>query len=265
MSQPPTVALIVTTHEQPDFLRRVLNAVSRQSRLPQEMLLADDGSGDETREIFLRWAARQPFPGRHVWQAHDGFRKAHMLNRAVAATKMDYLIFLDGDMVPHCDFITDHCAAARPAAFIQGHRALVEQNAAAWFGQGGLAADRRRALWQGQISGWKNAFRWPWPVVSEKKHLRGIRGCNFSLWRADMVRVNGYNEAFTGWGREDSEFAARLMNAGVRRRDLRGRAVCFHLWHPPVSRAELAANDALLEKAIREKITRCDHGLNRHR
>jgi glycosyltransferase involved in cell wall biosynthesis len=264
MNQPRTASLIVSTFDQPEYLRRVLDAVSRQSRLPQEMLLADDGSGDETREKFSRWSARQTFASRHIWQAHDGFRKAHILNRAVAAANSAYLVFLDGDMVPHRDFIADHCAAARPAAFIQGHRALVEQKASAWFGRCGLADDPRRALWQGQISGWKNAFRWPFPYVSEKKHLRGIRGCNFSLWREDMLRVNGYNEDFTGWGREDSEFAARLMNAGVRRLDLRGRAVCFHLWHPPASRTRLPANDGLLEQAIRDKTTRCVHGLNRH-
>ena len=100
MSQPPTVALIISTFEQPDYLRRVLDAVSRQSRLPEELLLADDGSGDETKEVFFQWSSRQPFSGRHVWQQHDGFRKAHVLNRAVAAANSSYLVFLDGDMVP---------------------------------------------------------------------------------------------------------------------------------------------------------------------
>ena len=264
MNPPATVALIVSTFDQPDYLRRVLEAVSRQSRPPQEMLLADDGSGDETQGIFSPWAARQPFSSRHIWQAHEGFRKAQILNRAVAAANSSYLVFLDGDMVPHRDFIADHCAAARPAAFIQGHRALVEQKASAWFGRRELSADRWRAWWQGQISGWQNACRWPVPMVSEKTHLRGVRGCNFSLWREDMVRVNGYNEAFTGWGREDSEFAARLMNAGVRRLDLRGRALCFHLWHPPARRTGLPVNDGLLEKAVREKSIRCERGLDRH-
>jgi glycosyltransferase involved in cell wall biosynthesis len=265
MNPTPAITLVVNTYNQPDYLKRVLDAVSRQSHLPQEMVLADDGSDAETKETFSRWSAQQPFPARHIWQVHDGFRKAHILNRAVAVTVSTYLIFLDGDMVPHQDFIADHCAAARPAAFIQGHRALVEQEAAAWFGRRKLSVDRRCALWRRQISGLKNAYRWPFPVLSEKKHLHGIRGCNFSLWREDLVRVNGYNQAFTGWGREDSEFAARLMNAGIRRLDLRGRAVCFHLWHPPASRANLATNDGLLEKTIREKITRCEHGLDRHR
>jgi hypothetical protein len=95
--------------------------------------------------------------------------------------------------------------------------------------------------------------------------LRGIRGCNLGIWRADLIRVNGYNEAFEGWGREDSELAVRLMNSGVLRRDVRGRCLCYHLWHPPADRSRVAANDALLDAALRTRATRCEPGLDRHR
>jgi hypothetical protein len=94
--------------------------------------------------------------------------------------------------------------------------------------------------------------------------LRGVRGCNLAIWRSDLVRVNGYNEAFVGWGREDSELAIRLLNSSVRRLDVRGWALCYHLWHPPVNREELAVNDELLAKAVREEHVRCEQGLNRH-
>jgi glycosyltransferase involved in cell wall biosynthesis len=259
------VSLIISTYNQPDALAKVLQGLTRQTRWPNEILVADDGSTEATRRLVDQWQSQARCPVRHVWHADEGFRKTVILNKAVQATSGDYLIFLDGDCVPHWDFIADHCAAATPDAFIQGHRVLVGQKAATWFGRRELAVDRRCALWQGQISGWKNAYRWPWPFISEKNRVQGIRGCNFSLWRKDMLRVNGYNEAITGWGREDAEFAARLMNAGVRRLDLRGRALCFHLWHPPASRIQLPANDELLEKAVREKIARCEHGLDRHR
>lgn len=257
-------SLVISTFDQPDYLARVLNAVARQSRAPDEVLLADDGSGTPTRELFAAWAAQQRFAVRHLWQPHADFRKARILNQAVAASAGDYLIFLDGDTLPHPQFVSDHLAAARPGFFVQGHRALVEQRAAAWFGQNEFAADRRRALWQRQLSGLKNAYRWPWTFGRVKNHLRGIRGCNFAIWRDDFVRVNGHNEAFAGWGREDSELAARLINAGCRRLDLSGRAVCFHLWHPPASRTALAANDNLLDQAIRGQVVRCERGLNQH-
>jgi len=91
-----------------------------------------------------------------------------------------------------------------------------------------------------------------------------VRGCNLAIWRHDLVRVNGYNEAFTGWGREDSELAVRLMNSGVRRLDVRGRALCYHLWHPPASRGNLNANDELLEGAVAQKTSWCERGLQEH-
>lgn len=258
------IALVINTFNQPDYLARVLAAAARQSVPPAEVLLADDGSDAPTREVFSNWSAQQQFRTAHLWQLHEDFRRAHILNAAIAAAQSDYLIFLDGDTVPHPQFIADHQAAAQSGFFVQGHRALVGQKAAAWFGTNSFSADRRRAVLKNQISSLKNSFRWPWAVRKIKPHLRGIRGCNLACWRADLVRVNGYNEAFTGWGREDSELAARLFNTGIQRLDLRGRALCFHLWHPPASRANLATNDELLEKTVCEKIARCEHGLSRH-
>ena len=257
------LTLVINTFNQPDYLVRVLNAVSRQNSLPDEVLLADDGSENETKTVFEQWRAKQSFRCEHVRQEHQGFRRARILNLTIAAARGDYLVFLDGDTIPHPDFVADHHAVAQRGFFVQGHRALVEEKAAAWFGKNHFFADRRRAIFQNQISGLKNSFRWPFAVRKIKNRLRGIRGCNLAIWRADLVRVNGYNEAFTGWGREDSELAARLVNSGVRRLDVRGRALCYHLWHPPASRAELAGNDELLAKAILEKHTHCEQGLDR--
>jgi glycosyltransferase involved in cell wall biosynthesis len=265
MKSTPTLALVINTFNQPDYLARLLAAVARQTQPPDEILLADDGSDEKTRAVFSDWAAAQRRRTAHLWQAHENFRRAHILNQAIAAAQSDYLVFLDGDTLPHPAFIADHRAAAQRGFFVQGHRAMIGEKAAAWFGKNDFSADRRRAVFQNQISSLKNSFRWPFAVRKIQSHLRGIRGCNLGIWRDDLVRVNGYNENFTGWGREDSELAARLLNAGLRRLDLRGRALCFHLWHPPASRANLVANDGLLEKTVSEKIARCEQGLDRHR
>ena len=144
------------------------------------------------------------------------------------------------------------------------NRALVEQAGAKFFGLGSFAADRRRALIGRQLRGLKLAFRWPFPWRRYPAGLGGIRGCNLALWRADLIKVNGYNEAFVGWGREDSELAARLRQAGVRRLDARGWALCYHLWHPPANRAGLPANDQLLAAALAAKSAWCDNGLDQH-
>jgi glycosyltransferase involved in cell wall biosynthesis len=257
-----TLSLVINTFNQPDYLGRVLNAVSRQNVLPDEVLAADDGSEKETKMVFSRWRIAQSFRCEHIWQEHEGFRRARILNRAIASARGDYLVFLDGDTIPHPRFMADHLVLAGGSQFVQCHRALGGEKAAAWFGKNDFSADRRRAVFQCQISGLKNSFRWPFAFRKNNRRLRGIRGCNLAIWRADLVRVNGYNEAFVGWGREDSELAARLMNSGVRRFDVRGRALCYHLWHPPVSRVELDRNDELLAGAILKKLTRCELGLD---
>ncbi len=261
----PTLGLIVNTCNQPDYLGRVLAAVSGQSERPQEVIIADDGSTEETRRLVARWASAQPCRCEHVWQEQKGFRRARILNLAIAQTRAEYLVFLDGDTVPHPRFVADHRELAQPGQFVQGHRALVERAGAKWFGQREFVADRRRALLRLQLRGVKHAFRWPWPQKRIRADLAGIRGCNLGIWRADLVRVNGYNEEFTGWGREDSELVARLLNHGVRRLDVRGRACCFHLWHLPASRSGLADNDARLAAAIAHRATRCEQGLSQHR
>ena len=264
MSAPLTLGLVVNTHDSPDYLARVLRATARQTSRPDEVVLADDGSDSVTRNYFEHWRQLTGIAGAHAWQENTGFRRARILNLAIALARADYLVFLDGDTVPHPHFIADHRALAAPQTFVQGHRALIQRRAAAGFGLGDFTTDRRRALWQFQMHGLKHAFRWPRALRRERSDLRGVRGCNLGIWRADLLRVNGYNEAFVGWGREDSELAVRLMNNGARRLDVRGRALCYHLWHPPASRAGLPANDDLLQQAITQRASRCEQGLDRH-
>src|SRR5438270_9322643 len=102
------LSLIISTYEQPEVLAKVLRGVSRQTRPPDEVFIADDGSGNQTRELIEQWAKENRFPVQHIWHSHDGFRKVILLNRAVAAAKGDYVIFLDGDCVPHPKFLADH-------------------------------------------------------------------------------------------------------------------------------------------------------------
>lgn len=260
----PSIALVISTYQQPDYLERVLRAVSSQSNAPDETWVAEDDTDAATAKVFASWKESSRTPGGHVRQQHNGFRKSIILNEAIALAKSDYIVFLDGDTVPHPDFISDHRELAQPGTFVQGHRALIEKGGAKHFGLTDFSSDRRKALLSFQLRGLKHAYRWPSPMKRLRSDLHGIRGCNFGVWRCDLVKVNGYNEAFVGWGREDSELAVRLMNSGIQRMDIRGRALCYHLWHPPASRTGLANNDQLLEQAIANRAQRCDVGLDKH-
>ncbi len=256
-----TLTLIVNSYNQLELLKRVLQGVSRQESAPDEVLLADDGPTDNTQTYFQEWAKKQSFPAHLHSQPHSNFRRAKILNQAIRASGGDYILFLDGDSIPHPLFVADHRQLARENFFVQGHRALVGKKALSYFGNGSPGLDSLKALLSFQLKGAKHAFRWPKPLVSIRTDLHGIRGCNLGIWRADLIKVNGYNEAFVGWGREDSELAVRLMNLGCKRLDVRGRACCYHLWHPPAPRTELAQNDQLLEQCIRERQIRCQKGI----
>jgi len=262
MSSTLAISLVISAYNQPECLQKVLAAVSRQTSLPDEVLLADDGSRDETRQIINQWGAGFPNRCRHLWQEDKGFRKARILNKAIAGATGDYLVFLDGDTIPHPEFIRDHRRLAGPQTYVQGHRCLISESGAEAFGCGHFHYERIRALLRGQLRGVANAYRWLRPLRQIRTDTRGVRGCNIGIWRKDLIAVNGYNEAFTGWGREDSELVIRLLNLGIRRVDVRGWAICFHLGHPPASRADVPRNDQLALEAQSTKLVRCAQGLD---
>lgn len=121
------ISLIISTYEQPTALAKVLRGVTRQTRRPDEIFIADDGSGDETRKTINDWRQETGLQVQHLWHAHDGFRKIILLNKAVAAATGDYLVFLDGDCVPHQKFLGDHERLAEHGFWVQGRRCFVEE------------------------------------------------------------------------------------------------------------------------------------------
>ena len=150
-----------------------------------------------------------------------------------------YIIFIDGDILLHQSFIKDHYEAARSRFFSQGSRVLLTPSQSAR-----VLKEKQRtfSFFERGLKNRKNAIRSGFLsrlVTRNSKNLSGIRTSNFAFWRADGIAVNGFNEDFEGWGREDSEFAARLMTSGVQRQNIRFRALSYHLFHPPNSRGSL--------------------------
>lgn len=257
-------SLIIATYNWKEALALVLSSVRAQTTLPGEVIVADDGSRDDTRELVAREAAAFPVPLRHVWQEDLGFRKGRILNEAMARAAGEYLIAIDGDMLLHPAFVRSHARFARRGWFIQGSRMMLGERATSnTLAAGHLTAGPFSPDVRNRINGIHAPFL---SVLSrgERGSIRRTRGCNISFWRDDIVRVNGYNEDMEGWGREDTELVARLMNSGVRRRNLKFAAVAYHLHHRTRPTDSDAAN---LERALsvaRDGITRCAHGIDRH-
>lgn len=259
------ISLLVTTYERPDALEVVLRGVLGQSVAPDEVLIADDGSGETTRAVIDRFAAAAGYPVQHVRHEHDGFRVCRIRNLAIARATGDYVVQIDGDMALHEAFLADHRAAAQPGCFVQGTRILAD----AGLTRGLLAGERRRLTpFSPGLGGLRRLYAAHLPHLSPlvsriANGFVAIKSCNLAAWRADLVRVNGYNEAMTGWGSEDKELALRLQHAGVQRRTLLFGGIAWHLHHPPAARDRHAINQTILERTRRERLVRCEQGLGR--
>jgi glycosyltransferase involved in cell wall biosynthesis len=258
--------LVITTYEREDALRRVLESLATQERWPDEVMVADDGSGPATGRLVEAFGASARVPVHHAWQPHEGFRAGRARNLAIARTRCDYVILLDGDMVMHPRFVADHLDLARPGYFAQGTRIHLDAPATASLmlpnsplpslGSAGLRGARRLyALY---------APRLAQAVRSAANGVVAVKSCNQGFWRKDLVAVNGFDEALTGWGAEDKELCARLANAGVRRQTLLFAAIAYHLDHPPAARTTAESNRLRWQETVRTGRKRCENGLDGH-
>jgi glycosyltransferase involved in cell wall biosynthesis len=255
--------LIVATYNNPRSLALCLASVARQRTAPEGICIADDGSGEETAAVIAAFRAAHPEVAlRHVWHADEGFRKAAILNRAIASSEAEFLIFIDGDVMIHPDFVARHLALARPDRWSSGSLIRLDAAATAAVTEADVTAGRvfdrgwlraHRAF--DRVGTWLKSMPFPRPVMALLDRLSPVQrawcGANASAFRAALLRVNGFDETMR-WGGGDKEMGVRLTNAGVRGRHLRFTAPLVHLDHPrgyadPVHKA---ANKARI-RAIR--------------
>lgn len=253
-----TTSLIITTYNRPDALELVLLSAFAQKELPDEIIIADDGSGEATRTLIENYQKISPVPLLHAWQEDKGFRAASSRNNALRLATHDYIILIDGDMILHPSFINDHKKIAQKGKFVQGSRVLLNQK------RTHLLLNTKKISIKFFTTGIFNRLNMlHFPIeFSSRNPSHGIRTCNMAFWLDDAKAINGFDEEFIGWGREDSDFALRLMNYGLKRKNLKFGAIQYHLWHNESSRESLKDNDQRLTKTrITHKI-QCLKGLD---
>ncbi len=255
-------SLIITTYNQPEALGKVLSGLQHQTTLPDEILIADDGSTETTRAVVGQWQMKLSIPVRHVWHEDKGFRRAAIANKAAAQARGNYLVFLDGDCVPHKQFIADHRAMAERGHWVQGRRCYVRKQFVKEFMPGKTPIFRW--MLKGRIAFTSKALRFPIPVVRRDQTQHAIMGCNMGFWRDNFMAVNGFDEAYCGWGCEDKDIACRLYHFGLRKKLVKHRAIIFHLDHPLASREQLALNCKRLDETIHSKKIRCETGVSQY-
>ncbi len=256
-------SLIITTYNRKDALELVLLSVMQQTVLPDEVIIADDGSGDDTRGLIDFYRSIFPIPLIHCWHEDLGFRVSSIRNKAIARAIHEYVIMIDGDIVLHKSFVKDHKANAWKGQFLQGSRVLLYQKKTER-----ILREKRINVGLtssdigNRLNGIKSSFLSALFSYYRKGHMN-VRAANLSCWREDLMSVNGFNEDFVGWGREDSELAVRMENMGIKRRHVKFAAFGYHLYHPESSRKRLVINDGILLSTIQEKLIRCENGIDK--
>lgn len=262
---PMKTSLIISTYNSPAALRLSLKSAIKQRVLPDEIIVADDGSTSITEEVVTEFAAISPVPIVHVWHPDEGFRLCAIRNRAIAVARHEYIIQADGDIIFHKDFVADHKRAAREGTFVCGSRVLLDPILT----KKAIDEDRIRfSIFDKGVRHMLNALHLPLLSPLLRNYKRDddfyLRGCNMAFWRKDLLEVNGYNEDIRGWGREDNEIACRLMNAGVRKAFLKLGGIEYHLYHPVKDTSEEKRNRSLLERTRRERLIRTENGVDKY-
>ena len=266
-----TIGVVISTYNNPRWLEKTLWGYLFQTHKPDEIVIADDGSNDDTRVLIDSFRDRLPI--KHVWHEDRGFQKSEILNKALVVCRSDYLIFTDQDCIPREDFIATHYEYARKGHYISG-------------GYFKLTMNVSMALTLSDVES-GNAFDIKWlrkagqPFSSKMKKL--VRrhwfsrlldfitpteptwnGCNSSGWRSDLLAVNGYNENMH-YGGQDRELGYRLCNMGIRPIQLRNSAIVVHLDHkrPYKTPETMQANKEIMQNTRKTHLVRTPNGIEK--
>lgn len=265
------VSVIVTTYNQPDWLEKVIWGYAVQTHQQFEIVIADDGSTVETALRIDRLRVLTGLTLRHVWHEDRGFRKCKIVNKAIVEAANDYLVFTDGDCVPRRDFLETHVRLAEKGAFLSGGYVrlplqisqqlscddILQGRAGdlAWLREQGMPLNKSMCLLtRNRLLG---AFL---DRVTTTRPT--FNGHNSSVWKCDALRVNGLDERMQ-YGGLDREFGERLVNAGIRGKQIRHRAGCVHLDHPrPYSTTEtLQRNEEIRRHTVNTRSDWTDFGI----
>ena len=265
------LTVIVSTYNQPRWLEKVLWGYTVQTRADFELIVADDGSGPETAAVIERFRQETALRPVHVWHPDDGFRKTEILNRALLTATGDYIIFADGDCIPRNDFVESHARLAEPKRFLSGGAVALTMTASERITQDDIVSGRfasfawLRANAIGRPLDFKRFVRMPWMnALADALSVKAkFTGKNVSTWKSGLVAVNGFDHEMR-YGYEDWVVGQRLINIGYRVKQVRNRAIAFHLDHPRPyrNREEMGRNLAIFERVRRTREVRTTHGLD---
>ena len=265
------LSVIFSTYNSTEWLQKVLWGFELQTYRDFEIVIADDGSGDTTREVIDSFRLRTGMKVVHVWHEDDGFQKSAILNKAITASSGDYLVFTDGDCIPRKDFLETHVRFAEQGRFLSGGYFMLPMETSKAIGEEDIRTGRAFDVSWLTAHGLKKTFKTMKLTASgsKAKFLNFItptrptwNGHNASGWKKDILAANGFNEDMK-YGGQDRELGERLENAGIRGKQIRYSAICIHLDHKRGYKTEesIKFNQSVRTQTRKQKITRTPQGI----
>lgn len=264
-----SVGVIIATYNKPEWLEKVFWGLMAQTHRPNEIIVADDGSDERTAALIKRYEDKLPL--RHVWQEDKGFRKTAILNQAVQEAKSEYLIFLDGDLIPRKDFISQHYRHAKRGRFVSGGAVMLPKELSEALTKedilSGMAFEIPWLQAHGMKWNWKMSKLWRNALVCRLMNRltptkASWNGGNASTWREYILNAKGFDTRMR-YGAEDREFGQRLENTGIKGIQLRYGTPLLHLYHerPYRNEEDWTMNKAIWRETKQQKRTKTEHGL----
>lgn len=262
-------SLIITTYNWPQALRLSVESAWSQTVLPKEIIIADDGSRDETRETIDQLRKQSPIPIIHVWQPDEGFQLSKIRNRGIAAASSEYIIFIDGDCILEPHFIEDHIYYAQFGRSVCGSRINLVSSATAKFLESGnfvkpffLSPKIRFGY---NLSVIRNRWLCNRTIVEIASCQSKVKmyGSNMAFWKSDAIRINGFDEEYTAWGWEDHDFSFRLRRSDVSLKCIRFAALQYHLYHQKQSHDNNNTAE-LFKRCVEQNRIRAEKGLDQY-
>ena len=267
------ISVIVTTYNWPSALNLCLESLFVQNDNNFEIIIADDGSSSSNLNLTKSYCAKSGVPIQYVHHDDQGFRAGTIRNKAVAISKGDYLLFVDGDCVLRPDFITRHRQLAEPGRFVPGNRVLLRESFTQEVIEKKILLHQKPvsyfiALWlQNKINRISAFIRLPLGFLRnlQPKKWQKAMTCNLAIWKSDFLRVNGFDELFEGWGFEDSDLVIRLIHAGVKRKEGRFAVPVLHLWHSQNDKSRQDSNyQRLMERLNNHDVILAKKGISQY-
>ena len=265
-----TIGVIISTYNNPRWLEKTLWGYMAQTRKADEIIIADDGSKDDTRQLIERYS--QFLPIKHVWHEDKGFRKTIILNKALKEAVSDYLVFTDQDCVPRKDFLSTHESKAEKGFILSGGYFKLPLDLSRQITKDDIESGRAFSLSWLKRQGLKFNFKCSKLITYKWLSLfmnfitpakATWNGMNSSGWRDDILFVNGFDERMQ-YGGEDREMGERMFNMGIRAKQIRYSAIVLHLDHrrPYVNKEAWRINNAIRKETKKQHIIKTQYGLS---